>query len=581
MRDVVTLSLIAALAASGPALSQTATMEQALPEATQAIAERQSVAARDFMVAAAHPLAVDAGHDVLARGGSAADAAVAVQAMLTLVEPQSSGLGGGGFLLYWNAAAGALTSFDARERAPLAADESYWLDDSGEPLPFWEAVVGGRSVGVPGTPMLLEEVHSRYGRLPWAELIEPAIERAEAGFEVSPRLAGAIADAEERGLATFESTRAYFFDDAGAPLAEGTRLENPELARTLRLFADRGAAPFYTGAIARDIVAAVRTEINPGMLELEDLASYEVIERAPVCVDYRGHEVCGMGPPSSGGLTVGQILGLLEAFDLAEIGPRAEAAHLLLEAGRLAFADRNLFMADADFVDMPEGLLDRDYLRARAGLIDRERSTGPADPGEPPWEESQLRGPDGERPRQGTTHFVIVDRYGDMVSATTTIESGFGSRVMTGGFLLNNELTDFSFQPEDEGRPVANRVEGGKRPRSSMAPTVVLRDGEPVLLTGSPGGAAIIGYTAASIIAILDWGMDPQEAIDRPNMVTLNGPSIIEDTEAGAELAEALEEMGHEVSLRDLNSGLHVIVVGEDGLTGAADARREGVVRGE
>lgn len=583
MRQSLLPILAVALVLGAPVQSQTATatLEQVLPEGTQALATRQSVTARDFMIAAAHPLAVEAGYDVLARGGSAADAAVAVQAMLTLVEPQSSGLGGGGFVLYWNAATGTLSSLDARERAPEAADEGYWLDAAGEPLPFWDAVVGGRSVGVPGTPLLLETLHDRFGRLPWAELIAPAIERAEEGFEVSPRLAGAIADAEARGLATFEGTRAYFFDEGGEPLTAGTVLRNPELARTLRLFADRGAAPFYTGSIARDIVAAVRTEVNPGILELEDLASYEVIDRAPVCIDYRAHEVCGMGPPSSGGLTVGQILGLLEGFDLPGIGPGPEAAHLLLEAGRLAFADRNFYIADSDFTDMPEGLLDRDYLRERAALIDAAQSAGPAEAGTPPWDEAQLRSPDAERPRQGTTHFVIVDRYGDMVSATTTIEAGFGSRVMTGGFLLNNELTDFSFRPEAEGQPIANRVEGGKRPRSSMAPTVVLRDGRPVLLTGSPGGAAIIGYTAASIISILDWGMDPQEAIDRPNIVTFNGPAIIEKTEAGQELAAALEELGHEVSLRDLNSGLHVIVVGEEGLTGAADPRREGVVRGE
>ena len=583
MRQSLLPILAVALVLGAPVQSQTATatLEQVLPEGTQALATRQSVTARDFMIAAAHPLAVEAGYDVLARGGSAADAAVAVQAMLTLVEPQSSGLGGGGFVLHWNAATGTLSSLDARERAPEAADEGYWLDAAGEPLPFWDAVVGGRSVGVPGTPLLLETLHDRFGRLPWAELIAPAIERAEEGFEVSPRLAGAIADAEARGLATFEETRAYFFDEGGAPLTAGTVLRNPELARTLRLFADRGAAPFYTGSIARDIVAAVKTEVNPGILELEDLASYEVIDRAPVCIDYRAHEVCGMGPPSSGGLTVGQILGLLEGFDLPGIGPGPEAAHLLLEAGRLAFADRNFYIADSDFTDMPEGLLDRDYLRERAALIDAAQSAGPAEAGTPPWDEAQLRNPDAERPRQGTTHFVIVDRYGDMVSATTTIEAGFGSRVMTGGFLLNNELTDFSFRPEAEGLPIANRVVGGKRPRSSMAPTVVLRDGRPVLLTGSPGGAAIIGYTAASIISILDWGMDPQEAIDRPNIVTFNGPAIIEKTEAGQELAAALEELGHEVSLRDLNSGLHVIVVGEEGLTGAADPRREGVVRGE
>jgi gamma-glutamyltranspeptidase / glutathione hydrolase len=313
------------------------------------------VQAQGFMLATAHPLATDAGHAVLAAGGSAADAAVAVQAMLGLVEPQSSGLGGGAFALYWNASLGTLTTFDARERAPLAADGGYWLDADGEPLPFWDAVIGGRSVGVPGTPMLLETLHARYGRLPWGELFADAIATAEAGFPVSRRLAGAIVEAE--GLDSFAEAQGYFFDADGAPLAEGATLENAAYASSLRLLADRGAAPFYTGAIARDIVAAVRTETNPGILTLEDMATYMVVERPPVCVDYRGHAVCGMGPPSSGGLTVGQILGMLESFDLAALGPGVEATHLFLEASRLAFADRGLFMADSDFVDMPEGLL--------------------------------------------------------------------------------------------------------------------------------------------------------------------------------------------------------------------------------
>jgi gamma-glutamyltranspeptidase/glutathione hydrolase len=288
-----------------------------------------------------------------------------------------------------------------------------------------------------------------------------------------------------------------------------------------------------------------------------------------------------MGPPSSGGLTVGQMLGILESFDLAGMGPGTEAAHLFLEAGRLAFADRALYMADADFVDMPGGLLDRDYLASRAALIDPAASMDEAEAGDPPWESPAEQAPDRPRPRAGTTHFVIVDGHGDMVSATTTIETGFGSRVMTNGFLLNNELTDFARAPEEEGMPVANRVEGGKRPRSSMAPTVVLREGEPVLLTGSPGGANIIPYTAASIVAILDWGMDPQEAIDRPHVLTLNGPTLIEEGPDAEATAAALGELGHEVEIRNLNSGLHVIQVTDEGLVGAADKRREGVVLGK
>jgi gamma-glutamyltranspeptidase/glutathione hydrolase len=574
---IVTPALAAAFVVPLPAVADS---HDPLPEETIAVEARESVEARTFMVAAAHPLAAEVGRDILARGGSAADAAVAIQVMLNLVEPQSSGLGGGGFVVYWNAAEGRITTFDGRERAPLAADETYWLDEDGEPLEFWDAVVGGRSVGVPGTPMLLEEIHARYGRLPWADLIQPAIDRAEEGFEVSTRLSGAIAEA--RALDTFEETRAYFFDEEGEPLAEGTLLQNPDFARTLRLYQAHGAAPFYTGSIARDIVAAVRTEINPGILTLEDMASYEVVEREPVCFDYRGYEVCGMGPPSSGALTIGQILGMLEEFDLAEMGDSEEVAHLFAEASRLAFADRALFMADSDFVDMPEGLLDSDYLRDRAALIDPDQSMGEAEAGEPRWEEAMRLAPDAERPRTGTTHFVVVDSYGDMISATTTIEAGFGSRVMTGGFLLNNELTDFSREPTDaEGRPIANRVEGGKRPRSSMSPTIVLRDGEPVLLTGSPGGAAIIHYTAWSLISILDWEMDPQEAIDRPHVANLNGPTLIEQGDHADDLAAFLGERGHETDIRDLNSGLHVIRIEDGRLIGAADKRREGVAHGD
>jgi gamma-glutamyltranspeptidase/glutathione hydrolase len=563
----------------GAALASAAAAKDVVlqPERTTAIAERTT--ARNFMVASAHPLATEAGHDVLAAGGSAADAAVAVQLMLALVEPQNSGLGGGGFLLYWNEASRELSTFDARERAPLAADESYWLGEDGTPMDFWDAVIGGRSVGVPGTPMLLETVHARYGRMPWADLIAPAMARAEEGFPISQRLADAIAEA--RDLGRFENTRAYFFKADGSPKAEGMILRNPEFARILRLFAAHGAVPFYTGSIARDIVAAVRTETNPGILTLEDLATYTVIERAPVCIQYRRHDVCGMGPSSSGGLTVGQILGMLEAFDLASLGPGIESQHLFLEASRLAFADRDLYMADSDFVDMPDGLLDRDYLASRARLINPKAAMGEAAAGNPPSDDSPPLSPDRPRPRKGTTHFVIVDRYGDMVSATTTIEANFGSRVMTGGFLLNNELTDFALEPEADGAPVANRVEGGKRPRSSMAPTVVLRDGAPVLLTGSPGGANIIPYTAFSIIAILDWGLDPQEAINLPHVVNRNGPTRIEEGPAAEGTAAALEALGHEVVIEDLNSGLHVIRIGPDGLTGAADKRREGMVLGD
>jgi gamma-glutamyltranspeptidase/glutathione hydrolase len=548
------------------------------PEETTAITENQTVTAETFMVATAHPLATQAGYDVLAAGGSAADAAVAVQAMLGLVEPQSSGLGGGAFLLYFDAESGDLTTYDAREKAPLAADETYFLDEAGEPMDFMAAVIGGRSAGVPGTPMLLEKLHADHGSAEWATLLEPAITTAEDGFEVSQRMADSIAATE--GLDQFVETSEYFLP-GGEPLAEGTLLTNPDYAETLRLLAAEGAAPFYTGEIAEDIVAALQTNINPGLLTMDDFAAYEVVVRDPVCTDYRGYEVCGMGPPSSGGLTVGQILNLLEPFDLAEMGEGVEARHLFTQASRLAFADRGMYMADTDFVDMPQGLLDEGYLMERSALIDPAADMGSATAGTPPSDEASLWSPDTDRPKQGTSHFVIVDGDGDMISATTTIESGFGNRVMTRGFLLNNELTDFSFAPEADGMPVANRLEPGKRPRSSMAPTIVLQDDTPVLLTGSPGGANIIDYTALSIIAILDWGMDPQEAIDLPHVVNLNGPTRVEEGDGAEAMAEGLTALGHEVTIANLNSGLHVIEITEDGLAGAADKRREGVVMGD
>jgi gamma-glutamyltranspeptidase / glutathione hydrolase len=568
------LSALAVLALAADAAAQS----PAQPEATSAIAQRQSVITEEFMVVSAHPLASAAGARVLDAGGSAADAAVTVQLVLNLVEPQSSGLGGGGFLLYWDGGLETLTTYDGRELAPLAADERYWIGPDGAPVEFWEAVVGGRSVGVPGTPLLLETIHQRHGRLPWAELVQPAIDLAEAGFPVSERLASAIAEADD--LDGFDAARDYFFHEDGSPLEEGEFLVNPDFAAVLRLYASAGAAPFYSGAIARDIVAAVRTETNPGILTPRDLASYRVIERRPVCMDYRRWEVCGMGPPSSGALTVGQILGMLEPFDLAALGPGPEATHLMLEASKLAFADRGLYMADADYVHMPEGLLDEGYLAARAGLIERGAAMGEAEPGDPPWEDASLLAPDRGRPGAGTTHFVIVDRDGDMVSATTTIETGFGSRVMTNGFLLNNELTDFSFASEEDGAPVANRVEGGKRPRSSMAPTIVFEDGAPVLLIGSPGGSSIIPYVANALVAILDWGMDPQEAIDRPHAINRNGPTSIEAGPEAEATARALRELGHEVEITDLNSGLHAVRIGPEGLTGAADKRREGMAVG-
>ncbi|KKJ78477.1 gamma-glutamyltransferase [Kiloniella litopenaei] len=556
--------------------------EAVQPEATHAIVEKQAVKSKKFMVASANPIATQAGYEVLERGGTAADAAVAVQLMLNLVEPQSSGIGGGAFMVYWDAKNKSLTTFDGREKAPMAATPDYWLGTDGQPVGWFDAVVGGRSVGVPGTLKLIETVHQRYGNQDWAELIEPARALAQGGFQVSHRMANSIANATgKRKLEAMPHTRAYFFDKNGAPLKEGTLLRNPEFAAALAMIQKEGSKVFYEGQIAKDIVEAVKTEENGGILTLEDMKAYEVVERKPTCAPYRGYEVCGMGPPSSGALTVGQILSVLSNYDLPAMGPGAESTHLYLEAAKLAYADRGLYMADSDFVKMPEGLLDQNYLKERAALIDPAKTMGKAEAGTPPWKEASIYAPDTQLERPGTSHFSIVDAEGNVISMTTTIETGFGSRVMSNGFLLNNELTDFSRAPEKDGKPIANRVEGGKRPRSSMAPTIVLKDGKPVLAIGSPGGSRIINYVAQSIIGILDFGMDPQVAISQPHVVNRNGATDVEEGTDAVAMIPALEAKGHEINVRDLNSGLHAIQILNGELVGGADTRREGTVLGD
>jgi len=573
--------ILAALLASAaiPALAQ----EAVQPEETFAIAPKPEAKGTSYMVAAANPLAVEAGEAVLAEGGTAADALVAVQLALNLVEPQSSGIGGGAFLLYWDEKERRLTSLDGREKAPMAATPDYWLGEDGEPVGWWDAVIGGRSVGVPGTLRLLEEAHDRWGAKAWAGLVRPVADMADAGFEISPRLEASISGATDRALGDFPAARAYFLQEDGTAKPAGTTLRNPDFARTLRVVAAKKSTALHDGPLAREIVEAVKTEANAGILTLEDLSGYEVIERAPVCAPYREYDVCGMGPPSSGALTVGQMLMLLGHFDMAALAPgsgrEAEGRHLIAEAAKRAYADRALYMADSDYVSVPSaGLLDPAYMTLRAQGIDRDAAGGEASAGNPPWREAALRSPDTDPERPGTSHIVIRDAYGNAASMTTTIETGFGSRVMVGGFLLNNELTDFSRAPMADGKPIANRVEGGKRPRSSMAPTIVMKDGEPVLLIGSPGGSRIIGYVAQSIVAVLDWDMPLAEALALPHVVNRNGDT---DVEEGAEpLAAALEAMGHTVNLRNLNSGLHAIRIDGRKLTGAADPRREGVAMG-
>lgn len=550
-------------------------------EALAAKADGRPVTGSDWMVSAAHPLAVEAGARVLEAGGNAADAMVAVQVVLGLVEPQSSGLGGGAFLVWYDAETGEVTTLDGRETAPFAATPTLFQDDEGQPLGFMDAVVGGRSVGTPGTPRLMEVAHRKWGRANWSGLFQDGIRLAEDGFAVSPRLATLVAG-EGDALARYPATTEYFFPD-GAPVAEGATLQNPAYAETLRALAADGADAFYRGPIAQQIVEAVRgAEDNPGLLSLRDLESYRVVERPAVCVEYRAHDVCGMGPPSSGGLTLGQILGMLEGYDLPGMGADSpEAWRLIGDASRLAFADRGRYMADVDFVPMPtEGLIDRAYLDERAALLSGDDSLPEVAPGQPGWSHAMLWGQDSALELPSTTHISIVDRDGNALSMTTTIENGFGSRVMAGGFLLNNELTDFSFETHDaDGWPIANAIAPGKRPRSSMAPTIVLQDDAPVMVIGSPGGSRIIGYVAKAVIAHLDWGMDVQQAIDLPNIVNRFGPMDIEAGLPGA-LTEGLTAAGFELNETALTSGLQGIVLTPEGLEGGADPRREGIALG-
>lgn len=566
--------------ALGMLLSLTATAAEQ-PEKTFGTQSATTVVRDSYMVTSAHPLATEVGKRVLSAGGHAADAAVAVQFMLNLVEPQSSGIGGGAFAVYRDAATGAVTTFDGRERAPMAATESLFLDESGERLGWWEAVIGGRSVGVPGTLALLETMHTRFGNTPWAELLAPTEKTARDGFTVTERMAQSIAWGADKELGKYEATRALFFKQDGTPYAAGDTLTNPTFANTVALLARDGTAPFYSGALGKALVETVGNNDNPGGMTLEDLSGYSVIERPAVCAPYRGYSVCGMGPPSSGALTVGQMLGLLSAFDLPELGNSAQAWHLFAEAGKLAYADRARYMADSDFVAMPtEGLLDSAYLASRAELINPAQAMEKASAGDPPWPERTAYASDLQPERAGTSHFNIVDAAGNALSVTTTIETGFGSRLSVGGFLLNNELTDFSFLPEKDGQPIANRVEPGKRPRSSMSPTIVLRDGEPELMIGSPGGSRIINYVAQSLIAILDWEMDLQAALDLGHVANRNGTTDLEENTDAAALKAELEALGHTVKVRNMNSGLHAIRFADGVLHGAADPRRDGTADG-
>ena len=517
-----------------------------------------------FVVAAAHPLAVDAGYDVLSRGGTALDAAIAVQMVLGLVEPESSGIGGGAFLLYWSEKEKTLRSYDGRESAPAAARADRFLQKDKTPMSFMEAAVGGRSVGVPGVLRMLELAHGRHGRLPWGELYQPAISAAEAGFPLSPRLHAQL-ERDPYLRADPEARQIFYRDGKAKPVGE--RIVNPRYAATLRSIGKDGAGAFYQGDIAKDIVRAVRSHPKPGDLSEQDLAGYRALESEPLCGPYRQWRVCSMAPPSAGGLAVLQILGMLERTTFARAPPHSvDAVHLFSEAGRLAYADRAKYLGDPDFVSVPTSkLLEVPYLEKRAKLIG-ERSMRAALPG------------DTEAP--GTSHLTIVDAEGNVASMTTTIEATFGSRLMVRGFLLNNELTDFDFTPGS-----ANSIAPGKRPRSSMAPTIVFATegemrGRVQLAVGSPGGPNIINYVARALVAMLDWKLDAQAAVAAPNFGSRNGPTLLERGSSYEKFKEELEARGHDVEENPLVSGLHAVERVPGGWRGGADPRREGAVRG-
>ncbi|MDZ7757047.1 gamma-glutamyltransferase [Rhodohalobacter sp.] len=558
--------------------------------------EKPGWVTNEFAVAAANPLATDAGYQIIQSGGSAIDAAIAVQMVLSLVEPQSSGIGGGAFLLYWDGE--QVNAYNGRESAPSAADEDHFLDENGEPMPFRDAVRSGKSVGVPGTIAMLKQAHEKHGVLPWRDLFTPAITLAENGFKVSPRLNQLLAG--EDAFRDDDIASQFYYDENNEARPVGYELKNPALADILRRVANQGIGEFYQSAVAEDIVDRIRSHERPGNMTVADINNYPAqdFETRALCNDWKSYNICGFPPPSSGHIAIMQMLGILEQMESSDSDfenglMTAEWMHNYLEAAKLAFADRAKYIGDWDFVDPPAGdwnsLMDPAYLAERADLIG-DQSMGTAEPGNP-GEIKAMLGVQPYQPESGTSHISIVDRDGNMVSMTTTIESGFGSRIMSdggtglpGGFILNNELTDFSLSPVDEdGNPIANRVEPGKRPRSSMSPSLVFdRDSGNVLASvGSPGGAAIIHYTAKAIIGMYEWDLNAQNAINLPNFANFNGASALEEDRFPVDFIESLREMGHEISTQPMTSGIQAIQVTEDGYFGGADPRREGVVMGQ
>lgn len=577
---ILTAAVLVAATASAT-LAQQQRGPQA-PEIGTGTTAKQLASAKRYMVAAANPIAVEAGLDILAAGGSAVDAAIAVQFVLNIVEPQSSGIGGGAFLMHFNSATAWVQSYDGRETAPAGAKPNTFLKADGSPRGFAEAVFGGESVGVPGVIRMLALAHKQHGKLPWARLFDRAIKHAGEGFAVSPRLHALLKDMGSKNFAP--EARSLYFDESGEPRPVGFMLKNSELAATLQALAKDGEASFYKGAVADAIVRAVAEAPNhKGSLTPSDLAGYQAKERPPVCVPYRTYKVCGMGPPSSGGITVGQVLALLEPKDLGRDALDPAALHLIAEAEKLAYADRDQYIADPDHTTVPTGLLDPAYLGERRTAIDPSKTMAKAQAGYPPGM-AKRGGLDATAESNGTSHVSIVDAAGNAVALTTSIENAFGSRLTAGGFLLNNQLTDFSFRPTDaSGAPIANAVAGGKRPRSSMAPTIILGpDGYVRWVIGSPGGSRIILYVVKAVVGLIDWQLDAQAAASLANFGSRNGPFEIENGPHAITITAEMQKLGHQVQAVEMTSGLHIVARASDGtLTGGADPRREGVAKGE
>jgi len=533
------------------------------------------------IIATSNPHASKAAKDIIDKGGNAIDASVAVQLVLTLTEPQATGIGGGAFMLYWDESTSKLYSIDGREKAPSKVNENLFLDKNGNKKRFYpDAVVGSQSVGVPGIIKLLEETHKKFGKLPWEDLFEYAINLAENGFSVSPALNSILGYLKP--LKEIEPAASFYFIESPEgikkPVPVGYKLKNIEYSKTLKRLSKYGSDDFYKGETARLIIDSLKNDNENSKMSLEDLKNYQIVWREPLCRKYRSYNVCAMGPPSSGGLTMLMMLKIFESFDIKSMGPNSiEMVHLFSEVNRIAYADRAYYMADSDFIDVPiEGLLKKSYLEERKKIINSRSYTKNISQGNPQGAEEFEKNIDISKP--STSHFVIVDKDGNAVSMTSTVEGPFGSHLMAGGFILNNELTDFSMLPELNGRKIANRVEPNKRPMSSMTPTIIFKDKNLFALTGSPGGTSIINYVTKSVLGLIDWSLDPSEVTELPHYMNRGNYTELEKNTVLENLETELESMGHPIKIQNKRSGLHIALKKDNGYIGAADPRREGLV---